>query len=215
MEHKDNLKELYKKYKVLIDCRLNDFKSKWFDDEAIFRELIFCLLTPQSKALSCDACVKELFKIKPSKWTFRKVAKILRGKTRFYKQKAKNVILARNLFYKEGKYTIKKILTEQNIQSDRQIAREWLVNNVRGLGMKEASHFLRNIGFFDNIAIIDRHILKNMLEYGIISKVPKTITKKNYLELENKLKEFSASVGIPLSHLDLLLWAKETGYVFK
>jgi len=80
--------------------------------------------------------------------------------------------------------------------------------------MKEASHFLRNTGHLD-LAILDRHILKNMVNLGILNEIPSSISKNTYVSLERKLKDFSEKIGIPFAHLDMLLWAKETGEVLK
>ena len=83
------------------------------------------------------------------------------------------------------------------------------------MGYKEASHFLRNIGFADYLAILDRHILKNLKIFGIIEEIPKSLSKKKYLEIEEKMRNLANEVNIPLSHLDLLFWSKETGEIFK
>lgn len=89
------------------------------------------------------------------------------------------------------------------------------MKNVKGMGYKEASHFLRNIGFADDLAILDRHILKNLKIFGIIEEIPKSLSKKKYLEIEEKMRNLANEVNIPLSHLDLLFWSKETGEIFK
>ena len=83
------------------------------------------------------------------------------------------------------------------------------------MGYKEASHFLRNIGFADDLAILDRHILKNLKIFGIIDEIPKSLSKKKYIEIEEKMRNLANEVNIPLSHLDLLFWSKETGEIFK
>jgi N-glycosylase/DNA lyase len=93
--------------------------------------------------------------------------------------------------------------------------RSWLVKNVKGYGLKEASHFLRNVGMGQDIAILDRHILKNLVALGVIENVPKNMTAKTYLEIEDKMRSFCNKVRIPMSHLDLLLWSEETGEIFK
>jgi len=93
--------------------------------------------------------------------------------------------------------------------------REWLVQNIKGFGYKEASHFLRNIGLGENLAILDRHILKNLKLLKVIDEIPNLLSKKKYLEIEEKMKKFSKDIGIPMSHLDLVLWYKEAGEVFK
>ena len=79
--------------------------------------------------------------------------------------------------------------------------------------MKESSHFLRNIGFFD-VAIIDFHIVDLLVKIGLIQK-PKSLTKAKYLEIEAILKELSEKVSLTLGELDLFLWYLETGKVLK
>ncbi|MFW5800234.1 MAG: DNA lyase, partial [Spirochaetota bacterium] len=93
--------------------------------------------------------------------------------------------------------------------------RVWLVKNIKGYGYKEASHFLRNIGFGDNIAILDRHIYKNLKLLNVIDEIPKSASPKKYIEIEQKMREFSKEINIPMAHLDFVLWYKEAGEIFK
>ncbi|MGL6024544.1 MAG: N-glycosylase/DNA lyase, partial [Cetobacterium sp.] len=93
--------------------------------------------------------------------------------------------------------------------------REWIVKNIRGMSYKEASHFLRNIGFGDDLAILDRHILKNLVRLEVINEIPKTITPKLYKEIENKLREYCKEVQIPMVNMDLILWYLEAKDIFK
>src|SRR6267143_178578 len=93
--------------------------------------------------------------------------------------------------------------------------REWFVENVKGLGYKEASHFLRNIGHGEEFAILDRHILRNIKKLGLVEEIPTSLTKKKYLDIEERLRHFSKEIDIPMADLDLLFWSKETGWVFK
>jgi len=92
--------------------------------------------------------------------------------------------------------------------------REWLVGNVNGLGWKEASHFLRNIGHRD-LAILDRHILKNLTKHGVLRALPATLTPKRYLAIEAKFARFASAVGLTMDELDLLFWSRETGEILK
>ncbi|MDD5495849.1 MAG: N-glycosylase/DNA lyase [Candidatus Omnitrophica bacterium] len=206
----------YRKKSSLIKKRLEEFGSlRLARGKDIFEELCFCILTPQAKAIHCDAALKEL---KKGRLLYRAGAKRislkLKGRVRFHNKKAEYLILARKKFYcgnsKEGIDIKRKIGTDKNTE-----IREWLVKNIKGLGYKEASHFLRNIGCGKGLAILDVHILKNLKNYGVIRKTPVSLNKKAYLEIENKMKKFSGKAGIPLEALDLVLWSKETGYVFK
>jgi N-glycosylase/DNA lyase len=94
--------------------------------------------------------------------------------------------------------------------------RDWLVENIKGYGYKEASHFLRNIGLGRDIAILDRHILKNLKRYGVISKIPDSVgSRKVYLDIEERMRRFSKRSGIPMDALDLVFWSMQTGFIFK
>jgi len=210
--HIEQLKKTYSIIKPEIVERLKNFE-KVRKEKDIFYELIFCLLTPQSKAKLCWQCVENLKnKNLLCKGKKKLILKEL-NKVRFKNKKTEYIISAINTFLKNGKvYNIKsKISKFKNVYE----IREWLVKNVKGLGYKEASHFLRNIGIGKDFAILDRHILKNLKLFGVIGKIPDSLTKKKYYEIEKKMKNFSKNVKIPISHLDLLLWFKETGEIFK
>ncbi len=203
---------IYKQQKTKIVHRLNEFKNLWKtkDDEKLFCELCFCLLTPQSKAKICwDAIVRLKDKGLLFKGTQKQVQDCLTG-VRFATKKAEYIIKARKSFPE-----LRQVLNNSEPQIKNYELREWLVKNIYGLGYKEASHFLRNIGLGDNLAILDRHILKNLKSLGVIEEIPLHLTSKKYKEIENKMIKFSKQVNIPVSHLDLLFWSKETGEIFK
>jgi len=91
--------------------------------------------------------------------------------------------------------------------------RSWFVKNIKGFGYKEASHFLRNIGF-DDYAIIDFHIIDVLVNNNLIER-PKTLTKRKYLEIENTLRDIARDANLTLAELDLYLWYIETGKILK
>ena len=208
-----NLLKDYRRKKQAIKKRLQDFKQVYKrGEENIFSELCFCILTPQSKAVNCDKAIRAL---KRRNLLFgnntRGIKNILKGLARFHNKKATYLVAARKSFTNNKKFDIKKRLNPRDIFNTR----EWLVNNIKGLGYKEASHFLRNIGLGNDISILDVHILKNLKKLGIIEKIPRSISKKNYIDIENKMRDFAKKANIPLEELDLLFWSCETGFVFK
>ncbi len=212
MSHELHL--LYAEIKDTIKERISKFRLIWEtgDDLSLFKEFVFCLLTPQSKAKTCWNAVERLTK----DGTIKDGSKVdiemhLKG-VRFKKNKSQYIIEARRQFFKNGKFLVRKYIATNK---DPKSIREWLVENVKGYGYKEASHFLRNIGLGRELAILDRHILRNLKRYGVIEEIPKALSRKSYLEIENRMREFSREIGIPLEELDLLLWYKETGEVFK
>jgi N-glycosylase/DNA lyase len=207
------LQTLYDEKRDAIRTRLNEFKQILNrSDDDVFAELCFCLLTPQSSAKTCWAAVSRL---KERSLLLKGAANEIQPQlndVRFGDSKAKYIVEARATFTKDGKLFLKSHLS---IFSNLFELREWMVENVKGLGYKEASHFLRNVGLGEEFAILDRHILRNLKRLEVIPEVPVSITKKRYLEIEEKLRSFSREIGIPLADLDLLFWSRETGWIFK
>ncbi len=209
-------KDLIEKYSTIEDgirSRINDFRELWEngDEDEIFNELTFCLFTPQSKAKVCWDTVEKLReKEMIERGEKSEIAEEIK-KVRFRHNKSSYLVEARENFLEED-FSLREKLKEFE---DAKEAREWIIDNVKGLGYKESSHFLRNIGYTQDLAILDRHILKNLEELDVIEEEPTTLTKKKYLKIEEKMKKFSEEVGIPLGHLDLVLWHEETGHIFK
>jgi N-glycosylase/DNA lyase len=205
------LKREYKTKRAEIKKRLKDF-SKTKNKEDIFYELCFCLLTPQSNAFKCDDAIKELKKIDfyNKNINKNKIKKILNDKTRFYKNKSNYLINSKS----QIEIINKKINQLKINKKNNNEIRDYLIKNVKGLGLKEASHFLRNIGY-RNFAILDRHILKNLFKLKVISEIPKSLNKNQYLEIEKKFYDFSKKININMDELDLLFWSIGTGKVFK
>ena len=209
----DELRRLYQERRPAIQARLGEFKQVLQrSEEEIFAELCFCLLTPQSSAKTCwDAVTRLRERSLLLKGSQQDIEPVLNS-VRFNDTKARYIVEARALFSKDVALLIKPQITSFCNPYE---LREWLVENVKGLGYKEASHFLRNIGLGEEFAILDRHILRNLAQLKVIPEVPATLTKKRYLEIEERVRRFSKEIGIPMADLDLLLWSKETGWIFK
>ena len=210
------MKELfdtYNKIKPDILNRIIEFKSVWneADEEKLFQELAFCILTPQSKAQNAW---KTIIKLTENRKLFEGNSAAIAedmNLVRFRNNKAGYIVRAREMFFYNSK-GIRKKLSELTSVSEK---RNWLVKNVKGIGYKEASHYLRNIGFVENLAILDRHILKNLKIYNVINEIPKSLTFDKYIRIEDKMRKFSKEINISLGFLDFVFWYKETGEVFK
>jgi len=193
--------------KKAIRARLADFQSVSPSD--YFYELLYCLLTPQSSAAHAEQAVSflssagfETNNIDPEPFLRRKECYI-----RFHRTKSRHLLRMKEQFP-----IIALKLSEPALSFE---LREWLVKNVTGLGYKESSHFLRNIGKNDGLAILDRHILRNLKRLGFIDSIPKSIGRKQYLEIEQSFSKCAAIFGIAIDELDLLFWSKETGEIRK
>ncbi len=195
-----------RKVRDLIEKRIREFKDlgKKSNNE-LFKELCFCILTANFNAERSIRIQKKIgdgFLTLPEDQLSEKLAELGH---RYPRTRAKYIVMAR-----KHKDWLKRII--QSYKNEKE-AREWLVKNIKGLGYKEASHFLRNIGFTD-LAILDIHILNVLSKHGIIEK-PRTLTKKRYLQIEEKMRRVAEKLGLNLSELDLYLWYMETGRVLK
>jgi len=192
--------------KRLIDARMKEFREngkKPFNE--IFKELCFCILTANfnaERAIKIQEEIGDGFLTLPE----HQLAKKLRTLGyRFPNTRAKCITEAR-----QHKDSLKSIIESFNNGDE---LREWLAENVKGIGYKEASHFLRNIGYPD-YSILDFHIIDILTRCSIIDR-PKALTKRKYLEIEGLLKKIAKELSFNLGELDLYLWYIETGKVLK
>ena len=210
----EEIKSIYTSKRQEIRLRLNEFKKIWKKGtkKEIFVELVFCILTPQANGKACWSAVENMIR-KGVLFTGDRgqIVKEL-SSARFIQKKSAYIVEAREKFFLDSKVSLKSIISQIG---DGYKAREWLVQNVKGIGYKEASHFLRNIGFEQNLAILDRHIVRNLQFVGVIEEIPDSLSKGRYFDIEKRMMEFSKAVQIPMSYLDLVMWYKETGEIFK
>ena len=123
---------------------------------------------------------------------------------RFHNNKANFIVAARHYFSRAGQIKIKGMLNTDDLWG----LRNWLADNIKGLGYKEASHFLRNIGYGKEIAILDRHILAELCKHKVISEIPLVLPKGKYLHIERLMKEFARKLNISMAELDMVFWSE-------
>lgn len=182
-------------------------------DERLFEEVAYCILAIQTKARASDAAVRAM---KANSLLLSgkaaAIARFLRSRTRFHNHKTAYLVAARERFRTGGRWTLKETLSAFRSPEE---ARDWLVREVDGFSMKEASHLLRNIGFSDGLAILDRHVLRNLVRHGVIRAIPKTLTPRRYREIEARWRRFADALGIPLAEMDLLFFSRGAGGILK
>jgi N-glycosylase/DNA lyase len=190
---------------TMIQQRIQEFKTiDTHSAEDLFQELCFCILTANfnaERSIHIHAQLSDSF-CTDTKETLAK--KLKQAGYRFPNTRA--AFIVESAAKKDSLSTMIRTLPHEE-------RRAWLVNNIKGLGYKEASHFLRNIGY-DDYAIIDSHILDLLERHHQIIR-PKTLTKKNYLEIENCLQKIARYTQLTLAELDLYLWYLETGKILK
>ena len=190
----------------LIDDRIYEFEHIQRESiDTIFKELCFCIMTANCGADKCLEIHEEI-----SDGFLHLSQKNLSGRFKELGYRFPNV---RSIYIVEAREYKDQLYQLLKSNRQKQELREWVVKNIKGLGYKEASHFLRNIGY-KNYAIIDFHIVDVLAKYHVIEK-PKTMTKKKYLEIEKILKQMANRLNLNMAELDLYLWYLETGKVLK
>jgi N-glycosylase/DNA lyase len=141
------------------------------------------------------------------------LADALRGRHRYPNARAGYIVTSREFLQEHCDLRLRKKLQSFTDDFER---RDWLVKEkrIKGLGYKEASHYLRNIGF-KGYAILDKHILRSLAELGIVDDPKPPNTRLKYLTVEEKLKNLAEITEIDFDELDLVLWSLKTGEILK
>ncbi|RMF96075.1 MAG: N-glycosylase/DNA lyase [Candidatus Schekmanbacteria bacterium] len=209
-----NLQEDYALKRKEIKARLREFKQKGkSSNRELFEELAFCILTANASAkmgLRAIEAIKDII----HKGTAEEISKAIKGSHRFWRIRPAFIYETREYLKKEYKLDIKRILS--SYKGHPYELRDFFALNkkIKGIGFKEASHFLRNIGY-RGYAILDKHILNCLYEFGVLEKNVRPSNRKDYLYIESKMKKFSKEINIDIDELDLLLWSRQTGEILK
>lgn len=125
-------------------------------------------------------------------------------KYRFPRIKASHIVGAAQAIYIEGD-SIKSLLSKSGSAYE---ARDFLTRRVPGIGLKQSSLFLRNIGYTRSLAIIDTHILNFLrtLELSQKMKTTRSLSKERYKKLEKMLQALAGQLDAELSILDFAIW---------
>jgi len=199
----DNLKK--SEIGKVIDLKIKEFEEFGKKRQGdVFGELCFCLLTANFSAEKCIEIQKEMGRNFALLSEAELAVELKKHGHRFPNARANYIFEAQ----KCEKDLCKLVGTGKE-------RREKLVGDIKGLGLKEASHFLRNIGFKD-VAIVDFHIVSLLKREGLIDfGREKPMNRKKYFAVEKLLEELGEKTGLNLAELDLYLWYIETGKVLK
>jgi N-glycosylase/DNA lyase len=210
----DELKKDYRTKKPLITRRLAEFRAVYEKgDEAIFEELCYCILTAGSSAKMGMRTVEALRDLLHTGDEKALQSRARLSRARFWRVRPSYIVQTREYLKDACGMKLRELLGSFECRDSR---RDYFAKNksIKGLGYKESSHFLRNIGF-PGYAILDKHILNSLREMGVISRKARPAGRAGYLAIEKKLEQFAEEIGIDMDHLDLLLWSRKTGEILK
>jgi N-glycosylase/DNA lyase len=199
-----------------IRQRLSEFENVWRygSDARLWEELAFCIFTAGASARmglsSVDAVRALLLNGEPEAMT---LALREAGAHRFPVARPKYIVTTRDYFRADFGMALRKKLRSFSDPFER---RDWLAQErqIKGLGYKEASHFLRNIGVKGH-AILDKHVMRCLAELGVCKAPKPPATRTMYLEVEQQLLGFAKEIKINGDELDLVLWSLKTGEILK
>lgn len=217
MHGSDRFAELRRDYRAkrrAIERRLAEFRAvPERGDRVVFEELCYCILTAGSSARMGMRTVEVLRDLLYAGSESQLQQRAGEHRVRFWRVRPSYIFQTREYLREYCNLELYRILASFSCPQER---RDFLARNraVKGLGYKEASHFLRNIGF-RGYAILDKHIVNSLRELGVIGHRLKPTSPKGYRTIERKLARFADEIGIDMDHLDLLLWSRKTGEILK
>ena len=196
-----------------IRRRLGEFERvlKTASEERVFEELVFCIFTAGASAKMGLNALEAVRDILPHA-DERRLGRRLRGVYRFPNARARYVVHTREHLARRGARLKSALLSFENPLERREFLA--LDRDIKGIGFKEASHFLRNIGF-RGYAILDKHILRCLFELGVTESPRAPRSGAQYVETEGRFREFSEKNGFDLDEMDLFLWSEKTGEILK
>ncbi|NIP29124.1 MAG: N-glycosylase/DNA lyase [Candidatus Dadabacteria bacterium] len=214
MLHLEDILSSYPLKRPLIIKRLSEFENilKNASNNKIFEEMVYCILTAGASAKMGINALNSIRGV-IQKGTEKEIKNKLKGIYRFPNIRSNYIVHTREYLKEKIDMDIKAHLLSYKDPGER---RNYLALNkdIKGLGPKESSHFLRNIGF-KGYAILDKHILNCLYELKVIESVTPPSSMKKYLAIEKKLKNFSIKNNIDFDEIDLLLWSEKTGEILK
>ena len=147
--------------------RLAEFDEVWraADDARLWEEMVFCIFTAGASArmgLGSVEAVRHLLGC----GTHEELASALAGRHRYPNSRSGYIVVTREFLEGDCRMRLRERLGGFADPLER---RDWLARErgVKGLGYKESSHFLRNVGL-RGYAILDKHILRCLAEVGVV-----------------------------------------------
>jgi len=210
----ENIRAAHAERRNAIRARLAEFAAvgERGDDRELWEEMVYCFFTG---GCSARMGLRSLEAVKPLLVTGEQpeLAAALNGVHRYPNARSRYIVASREFLIEHCGMELRNKLKSFSCPFER---RDWLVREkgIKGLGYKEASHYLRNIGYL-GYAILDKHVLNSLAELKIIDEPKPPNTRSMYLMVEQKLKDFTDSIEIDFDEIDLVLWSMKTGVILK
>jgi len=205
----------------IIDERIKARACAQWGEEELRKELVACILGSQVRhemavaamrnlefaglldddwwaTESCEEFSSNVYAVLTGQWPDLPS----RGRYRFSRARADQLARARD--------QLARLPLEARLNStqDTKQLRHRLVADIPGIGPKQASMFLRNIGKSYDLAILDTHVLRFMnMQEAIPATRVRIGTVAGYERVEGAVVDYADSLGYPAGYLDWAIWA--------
>lgn len=216
-------------FSIFTACALNGatelVQTNWrqLSEDKLWEEMCLCMLSSQTRFEQASTAVAHLKRQgllsrlmrQPELVPLSEVESMLRptrrrGKAiapsiRFWRTRARNLLEAAKLLYGGQNAGLRALLSRLR---DPENARSHLVATIPGFGMKQASHFLQNINYSRDFAIIDTRILRFLRDDLMVVDVESDgINRGIYVQLEQLIQRLASANGLEVRVLDRLVWS--------
>jgi N-glycosylase/DNA lyase len=210
----ESIRAAHRQRRRAIRTRLAEFAEvrRAATNERLWEELVYCIFTAGASArmgLNSVEAVRPLL----TAGSHDELAFALMGRHRYPRSRSGYIVVTREHLKETCGMRLRERLESFDDATER---RDWLARtrDIKGLGYKESSHFLRNVGF-RGYAILDKHILRCLAELGVVESPDPPATRTRYLDAEERLRRFARDVRIDFDELDLVMWSMKTGEILK
>lgn len=190
---------------------------RWTDlpEDALWRELVACILGSRVRFSTAHAAIERLanagllsaptrsMRFNVYEKALAEILSTSPAQHPFSRVKAQQIRGAAEYVYTPGQ-SLHRFLGAS--REARAIRRE-LANGVPGIGPKQASLFLRNIGFASNLAVLDVHVLTYMNWFQLTEQTILSVPNiGRYETVEEAFVRHSQSLGHSPDRFDVAVW---------
>ena len=217
--NREKVKNHYRDNREEIESRLEEFRGlREASNKRLFQELSFVIFSSQSSAENSWNATQRLGEKGLLEKNKENIAQVLRQEEIQYEERKADYIISNREKLSQPTFNdpstdlkLKQQIRPENLEKSR----KWFAENIKGLSCKGASHFLRNTGYGKDFAILSSHTVSVLFDLEVIKASEPPKNAEEYLEMEEKVQEFSEEIDIDIQALDLVLWSMRTGEVFK
>ena len=217
--NREKVKNHYRDNREEIESRLREFRGlREASDERLFQEISFVIFSSQSSAENSWSATQRLGEKGLLEKDKENISRVLRQEEIQYEERKADYIISNREKLSQPTFNdpstdlkLRQQIRPENLEKSR----KWFAENIKGLSWKGASHFLRNTGYGKDFAILSSHTVSVLFDLEVIKASEPPKNAEEYLEMEEKVREFSEEISIDIQALDLVLWSMRTGEVFK